>query len=207
MSLGKESCYSNGGSSKLKNQLPKVLVWLVFALALVSCTNDVVEQGDPAIVAEFDFAKAWKEAVPTTGAIVELDSIYSIRGAVAKEATLFASDGHETYEYKYYQIRDESQLRQRITLKAIVNDLGDTIFIYNSSGERGTSVTIYKLGFLGLYSNAIDYENGIHYQSYLVEVDYKPYDLMATMRSTYNSIKYLQTIYPDSLIPFTVFDN
>jgi hypothetical protein len=196
----------------LSFQLPKVLVWLVFALALVSCTNDVVEiEGDPAIVAEFDFAKAWKEAVPTTGAIVELDSVYLLGTVYAKQATLYSSDNKDIYEYEYYQRNGEvvvtDLFMESVAQKAIVNDLGDTIFIHNNSGERGTTITIYKLGFLGLYSNTVHYEYGYHYQSYLVEVDNKPYDLMATMRSTYNSIKYLQTIYPDSLIPFSVYSN
>jgi hypothetical protein len=177
----------------MKSQLPKALLWGVITCVMISCSGDVVEiEGDPAIVAEFDFAKAWKEAVPTTGAIVELDSVYFLDKAYVKYAKSLIGSYQELYEYygtEYFgYINDVS--RNSFLKQAIVNDMGDTIVEMQYLNSPKVGKSIWQMGFTELYSSSIS--GGIHTQYYLVEVDREPYDLMATMRSTYNSIKYLQ---------------
>ena len=178
------------------------------AFFLISCSGNAVEvEGDPAIVAEFDFAKAWKEAVPTTGAIVELDSVYFLDKAYVTEAKSEIGSYQELYEYYGHTFdgKYNDVALSKIKYKGIVNDLGDTILEEKLESSLTVGSYIWQIGFTALYSSS--FCRGIHTQHYLVEVDREPYDLMATMRSTYNSIKYLQTIYPDSLIPFSVFSN
>lgn len=163
-------------------------------------------EGDSAIVAEFDFAKAWKEAVPTTGTIVELDSVYFLDKAYITEAKSLIGYDQEAYEYYGYMFDGKfASTLNGFPQKAIVNDMGDTIFQENHEDSLSSVKRIWQIGFVALYRSSLS--SGFHMQYYVVKVDREPYDLMATMRSTYNSIKYLQTIYPDSLIPFSVFSN
>ncbi len=193
--------------------MKRYLIYFFVGLSLFSCISpvdpDKVEiKGDPKIVAEFDFAKAWEEATPTYGEIVELDSLTKIG-----ENNTYVISSHSSLEksssYELKNVSGGIRTYYKKGIKGIINDLGDTIYFESSEflTTTGTqkNLLMWQLGLNEIFKKYTSY-GGVSYW-YLTEINGQPYDLMKTMRSTYNSIKYLQTIYPDSLIPFDVFDN
>ncbi len=190
------------------------LIGSAFLLS-ISCSDSTNNpsrevRGDPQIVATFNFAKAWEEAQPTTGQIIQLNEWNvvgtSLRYARSSHNHITPSSGYDFLD----QIRDSSNLRPvPLSVKAIVNDLGDTIFFshteqYNPTGLQ-TSDAIVHIGVAMIYSHTTTY--GAEGSMYLTSINGKPYDLMNTMKSTYRSIKYLKATYPDSAIPFRIFEN
>ena len=180
-----------------------------------SCTNSTSEssrevRGDPQIVAGFDFAKAWEEAQPTTGKIIQLNELKvvgtSLRYARSGHNYITPSSGYDIYNETY----DSSSLRPvPVAAKAIVNDLGDTIYFSHTEQHNPTGLqtidAVVHIGMAMIYCHTTTY--GAEGSQYLTSINGKPYDLMNTMKSTYRSIKYLRAAYPDSAIPFNIFEN
>jgi len=196
------------------NRIELALLGLLPILG-ISCSNSTQEpspevRGDPRIVSKFDFAKAWELAEPTTGKIVPLNALTivgtTVRYARSSHYHIFPASGYDYLD----EVRDSSSLRPfLVAAKGIVNDLGDTIYYshseeYTSTGLQ-TSDAVIHIGVDMIYSHTTDY--GGEGSMYLVSINGKSYDLMKTIQSTYRSIKYLRTIYPDSAIPFKVYES
>ena len=190
----------------------------IIPLVFTSCVDSASEssrevRGDPQIVAVFDFGKAWQEAKPTFGQIIELKMMLKRTDTTVR----YARSGHDNTSYPqksgydyWDEVRSSEGLRPTyVSTKCIINDLGDTIMhsqaeMYTSTGTQTTNAIIH-VGLGMVYSNTTTY--GGESSLYLIMTNNKPYDLMKTMKSTYRSIKYLKTIYADSLVPFKILKN
>jgi hypothetical protein len=165
------------------------------------------DEGNPETISEYDFDKAWKEAVATEGELIKLATfeigqfnkiIYAVETNGPGRNGVYSEYTYDTVFLSKDSSAFKSPLNEIFPINAIKNDNGDTLFLTKTDDDY--KEIIYKSSFPALFFNkrASEYSQF----KYLYSINGVKYDLMKDIRSTYSSKKALQEIHLDTLIPF-----